>query len=170
MARFDNRPTGLLRTAFRAPVWLYRLRLGWLLGHRFVYLAHRGRRSGLRRETVLEVVDLGTAEVFVVSGYGERADWYRNLLAAPPLEIRLGGHRYRQPPQRFLTRDQIVELLTRYRRQHPRTWRRLASALGLPTDGQLDDAAERLRSVAFTIRAPTRSITRPGGWLRSRMP
>lgn len=153
MALFDSLPTGLLRIAFRAPAWLYRMRLGWLLGHRFVYLAHLGRRSGLRRETVVEAVGLDDAEVFVVSGYGERADWYRNLRAAPALEIRLGGHRYRQPPQRFLTREQTVELLTRYRRRHPRTWRRLASALGLPTEGRLDDAAERLRSVAFTLES-----------------
>jgi hypothetical protein len=32
------------------PIWLYRARLGFLLGHRFVYVAHRGRVSGARRE------------------------------------------------------------------------------------------------------------------------
>ncbi|MBN6038532.1 nitroreductase family deazaflavin-dependent oxidoreductase [Amycolatopsis sp. 195334CR] len=154
MALFDSLPTGLLRIAFRGPVWLYRMRLGSLLGRRFVYVAHRGRSSGLRRETVVEVVGLDDTEVFVVSGYGERADWYRNLQAAPALEIRLAGHRYQRPAQRFLTREQTVELLSSYRRRHPRTWRRLASAFSLPaepTTGQLDNAAERLRSVAFTL-------------------
>jgi hypothetical protein len=38
------------------PIYLYRLDLGWLLGHRFLMLVHQGRRSGLLRETVLEVI------------------------------------------------------------------------------------------------------------------
>ncbi|MQA11945.1 MAG: nitroreductase family deazaflavin-dependent oxidoreductase [Pseudonocardiaceae bacterium] len=154
MAVFDRLPTGLLRAAFRAPIWLYRAHLGWLLGRRFVYLAHRGRRSGRRRETVVEVVGLDRHEVFVVSGYGERADWYRNLRAAPPVEIRLGARRYPEPGQRFLTPVQTVELLADYRRRHPRTWRRLASAFGLPADSsdrELDEAGRRLRAVAFAL-------------------
>lgn len=46
----------LPRAVLRAPLVLYRHRLGWLLGRRFVYLAHRDRASGRRRETVVEVV------------------------------------------------------------------------------------------------------------------
>ena len=38
------------------PIYLYRLDLGRLLGHRFLLLVHRGRKSGLLRETVLEVI------------------------------------------------------------------------------------------------------------------
>jgi hypothetical protein len=44
-----------LRLAFRLPIYLYRLDLGRLLGHRFLLLVHQGRRSGLLRETALEV-------------------------------------------------------------------------------------------------------------------
>jgi hypothetical protein len=51
-----SRPAGALRLAFRLPIYLYRLDLGWLLGHRFLLLVHQGRRSGLLRETVLEVL------------------------------------------------------------------------------------------------------------------
>ena len=31
---------------FKLPLLLYRLRLGWLLGRRFMLLTHVGRRSG----------------------------------------------------------------------------------------------------------------------------
>jgi hypothetical protein len=31
-------PKGLSRLFYRAPIWLYRLKLGWLLGHRFLLL------------------------------------------------------------------------------------------------------------------------------------
>lgn len=46
----------LLRTrgVVRAPVALYRMRLGWVLGPRLVMLEHRGRITGLRRFVVLE--------------------------------------------------------------------------------------------------------------------
>ena len=49
-------PHGLSRLAFRLPIWLYHSHLGWLLGTRFVLLTHTGRKSGLSRQTVLEVV------------------------------------------------------------------------------------------------------------------
>lgn len=32
MALTDRKPTGWLRTLLRAPIWLYRARLGWLAG------------------------------------------------------------------------------------------------------------------------------------------
>jgi deazaflavin-dependent oxidoreductase (nitroreductase family) len=66
-----------------------------LLGHRLRYLIHRGRKTGKHRETILEVVgyDPHTPEVFVVAGWGERGDWYRNLVAAPAIEVRVGRHR-----------------------------------------------------------------------------
>ena len=51
-----SKPTGASRLAFRLPIYLYRLDLGWILGHRFLMLVHQGRRSGLLRETVLEVI------------------------------------------------------------------------------------------------------------------
>src|SRR5215204_4945342 len=46
--RGRSRPTGALRLAFRLPIYLYWLGLGQLLGHRFMLLTHRGRRSGGR--------------------------------------------------------------------------------------------------------------------------
>jgi len=48
---------GMLRYLFRVPVYLYRWRLGCLLGNRLLLLTHTGRGTGLRRQTVLEVVE-----------------------------------------------------------------------------------------------------------------
>jgi hypothetical protein len=80
-----SKPTGASRLAFRLPIYLYRLDLGWLLGHRFLLLVHRGRRSGLLHEAVLEVLlhDPATRESVVLSARGEKADWYRNVGAQP---------------------------------------------------------------------------------------
>ena len=85
------------------PIYLYRLNLGWLLGHRFLLLVHMGHKSGLLRETVLEVLlhDPAARESVVLSAWGEKADWYRNVGTTPALEIRTGGQRY-VPEQRVL--------------------------------------------------------------------
>jgi hypothetical protein len=45
-----SRHTGALRLAFRLPIYLYRLGLGNLLGHRFMLLTH-----GLLRRLLLPV-------------------------------------------------------------------------------------------------------------------
>ncbi|MEV4158495.1 nitroreductase family deazaflavin-dependent oxidoreductase, partial [Nocardia salmonicida] len=50
-------PTGIRRLMFRAPIHLYRLRLGWLFGGRLLLLDHAGRVSGKPRQAVIEVVE-----------------------------------------------------------------------------------------------------------------
>ena len=153
---FKAKPSGALRLAFRLPIYLYRLNLGWLLGHRGLLLIHRGRRSGLLRETVLEVVRYTptTKESIVLSGWGEKADWYRNIKATPALEVRTGGERY-VPEQRFLGLDENYAVIAEYERHHPLAFRIFAKAFGYPVDepeGMRQEFASSLRLVAFCPR------------------
>jgi deazaflavin-dependent oxidoreductase (nitroreductase family) len=151
-----SKPTGASRLAFRSPIYLYRLNLGWLLGHRFLLLVHRGRRSGLLRETVLEVLfhDPATGESVVLSAWGEKADWYRNVEATPALEIRTGGQRY-VPEQRFLAPEENHAVISDYGRRHPLAFRVFARVFGYPLDGTESvrrEIARSLRLVAFCPR------------------
>jgi deazaflavin-dependent oxidoreductase (nitroreductase family) len=147
------RPSGALRVAFRLPIFLYRFRLGWLLGHRVLLLVHRGRKSGRIRRTPLEVIryDPATDESIVVSAWGEKSDWYRNIEANRALEVRTGGRSF-TPEQRFLSPEETYAEMTEYERQHPRLARGLSSWLGKPIDGT-DEArrrfADSVRMVAF---------------------
>ena len=52
----SKRPPRLLVVLFGLPRHLYRHRLGWVLGHRFLQLTHTGRSSGRTYKTILEVV------------------------------------------------------------------------------------------------------------------
>ena len=81
-----SRPKGALALGLRLPSYLYRFRLGRLLGHRFLLLTHRGRKSGLTGRTPLEVLhfDPRSRESVVLSARGKKADWYRNIEASPP--------------------------------------------------------------------------------------
>jgi deazaflavin-dependent oxidoreductase (nitroreductase family) len=112
-------PRGLLRAALRLPVLLFRARLGFLLGHRFLLLVHRGRRSGRRYEVVLEVIrhDRERNESVVLSGFGPRASWYRNLRAGPAVEVRIGRDRY-SPVHRILGPREAVDALADYERRN----------------------------------------------------
>lgn len=148
-----SRPTGVLRLAFRLPIYLYRLGLGRLLGQRFLLLTHRGRRSGRVHQTTLEVVryDPARREAIVASGWGEESDWYRNLKASPALEVRVGGERY-PPKQRFLTPEEVHAEIVDYERRYPWATRIITPLLGFRLDGS--EAARRafadsLRMVAF---------------------
>ncbi|MGH3355381.1 MAG: GNAT family N-acetyltransferase [Nocardioidaceae bacterium] len=129
-------PTGLKRLIFRAPILLYRARLGWLLGHRFVLVQHRGRRSGRPRQVVVEVVtrDRSTGAVTVASGFGTGADWYRNLRADPEAVIWVSRRRtvVRATP---LSAEDGGEAMVEYARRHPLAARVMARYMGFEIDG-----------------------------------
>ena len=83
---------GWLKVAFRVPNALYDKGFGRLLGHRFLRLTHTGRRTGAPHHVVLEVVgyDRRSGEAVVISGFGESADWLRNLEAGGPAAVDFG--------------------------------------------------------------------------------
>ena len=163
-----RRPRRGLLLLYKLPVWVYRLRLGWLLGRPllgfwFLMITHRGRRTGKTYYTVVEIVryDRTANEYIVVSGYGEASDWYRNLRVTPPLCIQIGNRRY-TVEQRFLTPEQVYLEFVGYEGRHPRAARTLPRHLGLPYDGseaQRRMVAAALRMVAFR---PTGEAGSPG--------
>ena len=159
---FGSRPTGALRFVLRLPVYAYGFGLGRVLGYRFLLLVHLGRRSGLLRETVLEVLrhDPAIRESVVLSGWGEEADWYRNILARPALEIRTGGERY-VPEQRFLAAEENHDVISEYAGNHPLAFRFLIKAFGFgyPLDGTENERREfagSLHLVAFRPKEGTK--------------
>lgn len=133
-------PTGLARLLFRLPVHLYRMRLGWLLGGRFLLINHVGRVSGRARQAVIEVVehDRDSDSYLVASGFGERADWYRNVLAAPDVTIQVGARRLaaRAVP---LSKEDSAEVMARYASRHPVAARKLCRFMGFAVDGSEAD-------------------------------
>lgn len=119
MAGPTRRPSRWIRRALRAPVGLYAIGAGRLLGHRFLLLVHRGRRSGRLHRTVLEVVswDGERGEAIVMSGFGDRSDWLLNVLAGGAEEIRIAASRFR-PEVRRLEAEEAVEVIADYERRN----------------------------------------------------
>lgn len=122
-----SRPRGLMRWLLRVPVWLYRHGLGWLLGRRFIMIEHTGRRSGLTRYTVVEVVrrEAATGAIVVASAWGERADWYRNIRKTPEVRVTSGRERRAMVAER-LDVNAAAAALCDYAARHPVAFRALA--------------------------------------------
>ncbi len=133
-------PRGLARLGWRAPIWFYRLGLGGLLGGRFVLLNHIGRKSGQLRQAVVEVVSFNpeTKAYVIASGFGEKADWYKNLIAHPEITIQVRRKHLRVRAER-LPLAQATEVMLDYNRRHPAALRTLAGILGYRTDGSAAD-------------------------------
>ncbi len=108
----DKPPGKALRLGLRLPIWLYRARLGWLLDDRFLMLTHTGRKSGLPRRTVIEVVrhDRQADTYYVVSGWGEKSDWYQNIKKNPDVTVQVGGREFRATAE-FIPLDEAIEIL-----------------------------------------------------------
>ena len=121
-------PRGFLRFGLRLPIWLYRLNLGWLLGNRFLLLTHVGRKSGKSRQTVLEVVkyDQVSSSFFVVSGWGDKADWYLNIRKNPDVTI-CSGRQYLQVRAKEIELARAVDILNEYTRLYPIAFKELTS-------------------------------------------
>src|ERR1051326_5484983 len=148
-----SKPTGLLKLTFTLPRYLYRWHLGWLLGHLCLMITHVGRKTGSLRQTVLEVAkyDSSTQECIVMSGYGTRSDWYRNILAHPATEVQVGRQRY-TPRQRLLSAEETLHVLEEYQRRYPWRFRELLRIVGYSYDGTpegLRTISQILRGVAF---------------------
>jgi deazaflavin-dependent oxidoreductase (nitroreductase family) len=128
---------------FRLPNLLYDRGGGWMLGRRFLRLAHTGRRSGKRYFTVLEVVrfDPDVPEFVVVSGFGPGADWLRNLEAGGPTEVTVGTSTFAACHRR-LTVEDAVAVFAAYERHHralrPVLRRVLSRLLGWSYDGSAE--------------------------------
>jgi deazaflavin-dependent oxidoreductase (nitroreductase family) len=132
------------------------------MGHRFLQLTHTGRRSGREYHTVLEVVDHDpvSGAVTVVSGFGSRSDWFRNVTSGGPVAVDLGrGPRCAE--HEVLPLEDAERMIGRYERRHrlatPVLRRALSAMVGWRyegTDDQRRRLVEQLPVVRFT---PARS-------------
>lgn len=145
-------PAGVRRLLWRLPIWLYRLHLGWLTGGRLMLLTHTGRVTGRTRTAVIEVVQRDADGYVAASGFGERADWYRNIQARPDVTITVGA---RVIPVRAtpLTSEQGAGLMAAYAPLHPVLARHLCRVMGYRVDGTEADyraVGARIPFVRFT--------------------
>ncbi len=73
-------------------IWMWRLGLGGLMNiwpdvfGRIMIITHTGRISGRRYQTPVNFAIIG-GDIYCTAGFGKDADWFRNLLADPQVEV-----------------------------------------------------------------------------------
>jgi deazaflavin-dependent oxidoreductase (nitroreductase family) len=118
------------RWLMRAPIWIYKARAGALLSSRVLMLEHIGRKSGARRYVVLEVLDRPTRDTFVIaSGFGTKAQWFRNIAANPRVRVYVGSHAPAPATARILDQDEADRALAGYRTKRAQAWARFKPVL-----------------------------------------
>jgi deazaflavin-dependent oxidoreductase (nitroreductase family) len=150
------------------PIWLYQVRLGWLLGGRFLMLTHIGRKSGVPHQTVLEVVGYNsmTDTYIIASGWGVQADWFRNIQKTAHVLVDTGRRRLEAVAER-LSEEDAERAIHDYAQRHPFAFRALAGAMiGRRLTGTEEDYRELARSIPLVALRPRAAIrhskSRPG--------
>ncbi len=75
-----------MRWIFKAPIFSWRLGLGPVVGKVVMILTTTGRKSGLPRHTMIECHRIN-GKKYAPCAYGERADYYQNILVDPRVTV-----------------------------------------------------------------------------------
>lgn len=158
-------PKGLGKWFFRAPIKFYDAGLGWMMGKRFILLNHIGRKSGLPRKAVVEVVDYDaeTDTYFIASGFGKKAQWYQNIVAQPEITI-LVGRKQMTVTAVPLPPDESGERMVRYANRYPISAKNLTRLIGYEIDGTEEDLRSMGRNhIPFIALHPKEVISSSEG-------
>lgn len=131
----------LLRTRWfvRAPIALFRARLGFLFGGRVLLLEHIGRKSGESRYVALEAVSRPDSHrVILASGFGTTSQWYRNLQANPRCWVSIGFTNRAPATARMMAADEAESVLAEYKRVHPSAYKELSGVIEQATGQSID--------------------------------
>lgn len=152
----QRKPPAPLKLAFKIPTLIYRVGLGGLLGRRFLLLVHRGRKSGLERRALLEVISYrdDPPAAAVLSGWGKRSQWFLNLQAAPPVAVSIGRECWRNPQCEVLGPDRVVETVEEYRREHRLLMSVLDRFFGWPRKASEDERRRLERELCVVVFRP----------------
>jgi deazaflavin-dependent oxidoreductase (nitroreductase family) len=153
---FRHLPRFLWKLMHLGPLQAYRRGQGARFGNRVLVLTTTGRKSGLPRQTPLQYEDIdGT--ISIGSARGAQADWYRNILADPHVELEIGPQHFKATAEPISDPCQIADILeVRYRR-HPRLIGLILRADGVPVPPNrtaLEAYASTLTMVAIRDKRP----------------
>ena len=141
-----------LRLIKLPPQLLYAVGLGPIYGRLVLLLTTIGRKSGLRRVTPLqyEAVD---GVFYVASARGQQADWFRNIVANPQVEVRVKAGHFHGLAELITDPARIADFLELRLQRHPRMIGAMFRAQGLPAQPnrtQLEQYAISRALVAIT--------------------
>jgi deazaflavin-dependent oxidoreductase (nitroreductase family) len=137
---------------------LYALGLGPLVGRVVLLLATTGRKTGLRRVTPLQYEEIDGA-IYVASSGGQRADWFRNVVVNPHVEVRVKSRRFRGICKTTTDPERIADFLEVRLRRHPKMVGRILRWEGLPPEPSRAQLEEYAAKLALVVIHPEREAS-----------
>ncbi len=121
------------------------------IGQLVLLLTTTGRKSGRPRVTPLQYEEVDDVTC-IASARGVEADWYRNLVACPQVQVQIGPRRYMATAEPITDSGRIADFLELRLRRHPHMIGMMMLLEGLPrhpSRTELEQAAQRLALVAL---------------------
>jgi len=93
-------------------------------------LTHTGRKSGLPRQTVIEVVSHNedTGAYYVAAAWRKKADWYLNILQNPRVMFQVGNRQFEAEANQIYE-EEAEFVLWEYAQKHPFAMRELSTLM-----------------------------------------
>ena len=135
MSAFGKPPSGLLKFFFKVPLYVHKMGLGgWekLIGAEWMLIATTGRKTGKRREAMVDVMDYDKSSdtYYIEAAYGARADWYRNMQSHPVFEAQVGRRKFHARAAPLSSAD-TGEMLVQFFRRKPAYTRSVMAMVGM---------------------------------------
>jgi deazaflavin-dependent oxidoreductase (nitroreductase family) len=121
-----------LRLLKLPPRVVYALGLGPIYGRLVLLLTTIGRKSGLPRVTPLQYEEVDGI-YYVAAARGQRADWFRNIVANPHVEVRVRNKHFHGLAEPITDPARIADFLELRFQRHPQMMGTMFRAQGLPT-------------------------------------
>jgi deazaflavin-dependent oxidoreductase (nitroreductase family) len=102
----------------KAPLGLWRLGLGPIIGKWLLVLTTTGRKSGLPRHTMVEY-HVVNGKKYAPSGFGARSQYYQNILADPRVTIQTAGGTERAKAVRVTDDQELLAVFAAFEREDP---------------------------------------------------
>jgi deazaflavin-dependent oxidoreductase (nitroreductase family) len=98
---------------------LYAVGFGPIVGKIILLLTTTGRKSGLPRVTPLQYEEID-GKYYLGAARGQKADWFRNILADPRVDLRVKNQRLRGLAEPVTDPVRIADFLEIRLQRHPR--------------------------------------------------
>jgi deazaflavin-dependent oxidoreductase (nitroreductase family) len=97
---------------------LYASGRGWIIGKFILLLTHTGRKSGTHYVTPLQY-EITEGAYCVGAGRGQKADWYRNILADPHVHVQVGRIEFDCVAEPITDSGRVADFLEYRLKRHP---------------------------------------------------
>ncbi len=159
----EKRPTPLQKYFFKIPLFMHKLGFGgWerLIGAQWMLIATTGRKTGKRRETLVDVMDYNptTDTYYIEAAYGSHADWFKNIQANPLFNAQVGRRKFIAQAE-ILNEGDTGEILVQFFRRKPAYTRSVMAMVGMKfkDEDELRVLGKNLTLLAVKPQSPNRS-------------